>query len=108
MAMVANGVPAGTFTVTTADGTVFTAQLNNDGTYKDTAADGSVMAEGTWMVRDGKTCFTPTTEGVEPECFTETAPGADGSFTATSDAGDVVTVMPAGAALPPVAPPAEG
>lgn len=97
-ATVANGSGAGTYTVTTADGTEFTAQINEDGTYSDTAADGTVMAEGTWAVTDGKTCFTPTTEGVEPECFTESPAGEDGSFTATSDAGDVVTVRPAVAA----------
>ena len=95
--VVANGTPAGTFTVTAPDGTEFTAQLNEDGTYKDTAADGTTMAEGTWAVTDGKTCFTPTTEGVEPECYTESAMAEDGSFTATADSGDVMTVRPAAA-----------
>lgn len=95
--VVAPAAPVGTFTVTTADGTEFTAQLNEDGTYVDTAADGSTMAEGTYAVTDGKTCFTPTTEGVEPECFTESPVADDGSFTATSDSGDVVTVRPAAA-----------
>ena len=68
------------------------------GTYEVTAADGTVLAEGTWAVTDGKTCFTPTTEGVEAMCYTETAPAADGSFTATPDSGEPVTVRPAAAA----------
>ena len=93
----ANGAPAGTYEVTAADGTVTTSTLNADGTYVDTAADGSVLAEGTWGVVDGKTCFRPFTEGEEAMCFTETAPGADGSFTATPDEGDPVTVRPAAA-----------
>jgi hypothetical protein len=94
----ANGSPPGTYEVTAADGTVTTSTLNADGTYEDTAADGSVLAEGTWAVTDGKTCFTPITEGADAMCYTETAPGADGSFTATPDEGDPVTVRPAGAA----------
>lgn len=94
----ANGSPAGTYEVTAADGTLTTSTLNADGTYVDAAADGSVLAEGTWAVTDGKTCFTPTTEGAEAMCYTETAPAADGSFTATPDSGEPVTVRPAAAA----------
>lgn len=88
----------GAYTVTAADGTVTTSTLNEDGTYTDTAADGTVLAEGTWAVADGKTCFTPTTEGVPAMCYSESAPGADGSFTATPDEGEPVTVAPQAAA----------
>jgi hypothetical protein len=46
-------------------------------------------------VADGKTCFDP--DGDEgPTCYTETAVGADGSFTATPDKGDPVTVKKIG------------
>lgn len=97
--------------VTTANGTVtpMTAQvmggdgpqglstLNADGTYQDLDAEGGVVAEGTWAVVEGKTCFTPTTEGVDPQCWTESEPAEDGSFTATSDGGDEVTVTPVAA-----------
>lgn len=93
----ANGSAVGTYTVTGPDGTKGTSVLNADGTYSDTAADGTVT-EGTWAVVEGKTCFTTKEEGAKPECWTEAAPGADGSFTATSDAGDTVTVAPAAAA----------
>ncbi|HSG33730.1 MAG TPA: hypothetical protein VLA37_04285 [Sphingomonadaceae bacterium] len=90
----ANGSPAGVYDATAPDGTVTTSTLNADGTYTDTDASGAVIAEGTWAVTDGKTCFSPTTEGATAMCYTETAPGADGSFTATPDEGDPVTVTP--------------
>jgi len=93
----ANGSAAGTYTVVAADGTTGTSVLNADGTYTDTGADGKV-AEGTWAMVDGKTCFTGKEEGAKPVCWTESAPGADGSFTATSDSGETVTVKPAPAA----------
>lgn len=99
----ANGSPPGSYTVTAANGTVTTTELKADGTYVDTAADGTVVAEGSWTVTDGKTCFTPTTEGVDAMCYTETAPAADGSFTATPDEGDPVTVAPAASGAEPTA-----
>ncbi|MFO6447427.1 hypothetical protein ACLBKU_09820 [Erythrobacter sp. NE805] len=88
----ANGSPAGTYTVVDAKGTEGTSVLNADGTYVDTAADGAVT-EGRWAVVDGRTCFTAG-EGKLPTCWTESAPGADGSFTATSENGESVTVKP--------------
>lgn len=97
VATVANGSPVGTFEATSADGTVGTTVINADGTYTDSDADGKVTVEGTWAVVDGKTCFTPTTEGEKPMCFTESAPAADGSFTATPDEGEAVTVRPVAA-----------
>lgn len=101
----ANGSPAGAYEATAVDGTVTTTTLNADGTYTDVDAEGATVAEGTWAVTDGKTCFTPTTEGVDAMCYTETAPAADGSFTATPDEGDPLTVRPKAAA--PDAAPAE-
>jgi len=103
----ANGSPAGAYEVTAADGTVTTTTLNADGTYADVDGEGTTVAEGTWAVADGKTCFTPTTEGVTPMCYTESPPAADGSFTATPDEGDPVTVRPAAAAAPAEGTPAE-
>ena len=100
----ANGSGPGTYEVTAADGTVTTAVLNADGTYTDMDADGAVTAEGSWAVVDGKTCFTPTTEGMEAMCFTESAIAADGSFTATADDGTVVTVRPSATAAADAAP----
>jgi hypothetical protein len=90
----ANGSPAGTYDVTAKDGTKSQSILNADGTYTDNAG-GKNPVHGTWNVVDGKTCFDP--DGDEGRtCWTETAPAADGSFTATSDKGEVVTVKKAG------------
>lgn len=80
--------------VSNADGPQGMSTLNADGTYQDLGADGEVVAEGTWEVVDGKTCFTSSDEGSEAVCWTEGAPNEDGSFTATSDAGEEVTVTP--------------
>lgn len=89
----ANGSPPGMYEVTAADGTVTRSELRADGTYTDFAADGGEDVTGTWSVVDGKTCFDP--DGDDPAtCYTETAPGADGSFTATPDEGEAVTVKP--------------
>lgn len=103
----ANGSAAGTYIITGPDGTESTSTINADGTFTGTGPDGSVM-EGTWAVVDGKTCFTTKEEGATPECWTEAAPGEDGSFTATSDAGNTVTVRPAPAAEPAATAAAEG
>jgi hypothetical protein len=101
LAMVtANGTAPGTFMVTAADGTTTTTILNEDGTYLDLAEDGSTVAEGSWSVVDDKTCFMPVTEGVETMCYSESEPGTDGSFTATPDEGEPVTVTPAGSDQP--------
>ena len=97
----ANGSPPGVYEATAADGTVTIATLNADGTYTDTDDAGATVAEGTWAVTDGKMCFSPTTEGVAPMCYTESPPAEDGSFTATPDEGDPVTVRPAAPAAVP-------
>ena len=66
--------------------------LNADGTYVDKDSKGKEV-KGTWAVKDGKTCFTPT--GQSEECYSESPVGADGSFTATSAKGETVTVKKA-------------
>jgi hypothetical protein len=86
----ANGSTPGTYEVTHKDGTKGQTVLAADGSYTDTDSKGKAT-KGTWNVTDGKTCFDP--DGDEgPTCYTETAVGADGTFTATSDKGDTVTV----------------
>lgn len=91
----ANGAPSGSATVTTVDGEPLgKTDLNADGTYQDYNPDGELVAEGTWAVVDGKTCFEPTTEGVGAMCWTESEQAEDGSFTATPDEGDPVIVTP--------------
>jgi hypothetical protein len=86
----ANGSPPGTYDVTAKNGTTSHTVLNPDGTYTDDAG-GKKPVHGTWKVTGGKTCFDPDGDA-GPTCFAETPVGADGTFTATSDKGEVVTV----------------
>jgi hypothetical protein len=83
---------AGTYEVTTKDGTKFTSTLNPDGTYQDTDAAGKVSEKGMWADKDGKTCIDP--EGDEAgTCYTVGAAQADGTQVATPDDGsDPVTI----------------
>ncbi len=83
----------GDFEVETADGKMAKTTINADGTYIDTGPDGKEI-KGKFAMKDGKECFDP--DGDEAEaCWTSTKPGADGSFTSTSDKGETVTVTPA-------------
>ena len=90
-ATVANGSPAGAYEVTAKDGSVRTATLNADGTYEDTDATGKVLEEGTWAVKDGKDLLRRRRRGRRSDVLgREAAPGADGSFTATSADGRAI------------------
>jgi hypothetical protein len=85
--------PAGTYEVSDAAGKVLgTTTINADGTYADQMT-GAPRVAGIVKLVDGQTCFDPSGKA-EPECFTDSAPGADGSFTATDAKGVVVTVRP--------------
>jgi hypothetical protein len=86
-----NAAP-GTYEVTMADGSMMTATLAEDGTYTDTV-DGEVTETGVWAIVGEKTCFTPA-EGSEgtPMCYSDSPMGEDGTFTATPDEGDPITV----------------
>ncbi|UNU42287.1 hypothetical protein EAO27_05875 [Sphingopyxis sp. YF1] len=82
----------GSYDVKMADGSAATTVINADGTYVDTDAKGGT-AKGRFAVKDGKDCFDP--DGDEGEtCWTVSAAGADGSFTATDPKGTTVTVSP--------------
>ena len=83
----------GDYDVKTADGKMAKTTINADGTYVDTGPDGK-ESKGKIAMKDGKECFDP--DGDEGElCWTSAKPGADGSFTSTSDKGETVTVTPA-------------
>lgn len=85
--------PAGTYEVLDATGKVQgTTTINADGTYAEQMA-GAGRVAGIVKLADGKTCFDPSGKAPE-ECFTDSAPAADGSFTATDAKGVVVTVRP--------------
>lgn len=87
-----SGPAPGTYDVKMADGSMGSTIINADGTYSDTDAKGKVV-KGKFAHKDGKDCFDP--DGADPEmCWTTEAPGADGSFKATSADGTVVTVSP--------------
>jgi hypothetical protein len=89
----AASLAAGTYGVFDASGKqVGTTTINADGTYRD-ENPGKLPVAGVWAIKDGKTCFDPS--GKDPEeCYTDSAPGADGSFTATDAKGAVLTIKP--------------
>jgi hypothetical protein len=92
--LTANGSPPGTYEVTMKDGSKGQTTLSADGTYVDKNSNGT-ESKGTWNVAGGKTCFDP--EGDEGAmCYTESETAADGTFTATPDKGDPVTVKKVG------------
>lgn len=82
----------GDYDVKMADGTMGMTTINADGSYVDTDAKGK-QVKGKFAHKDGKDCFDP--DGDETEtCWTVSAPGADGSFTAKAADGTTVTVSP--------------
>ena len=85
---------AGTWDTTMADGTVFTAVLDADGTYQDIDTDGAVMERGTWEERpDGTACFDSEGGNDTVVCFTIGEEQADGSIVVTPDNGtDKLTI----------------
>lgn len=87
-------VAAGDYTVTYSDGSG-PFSIDADGNWTSTDDDGN-PTEGTSEIVDGKICFTTAGEEAA-ECWTNEAPGEDGSFSSTSDAGETVTVTPVAA-----------
>ena len=94
----ANGSLPGTFEVVGSDGEAgLQSVLREDGTYTDLGEDGAILGEGSWAVTEGKTCFTfQSDEGEETDCWSESEPAEDGSFTATNDDGETITVRRVG------------
>jgi hypothetical protein len=81
----------GTYEVTMKDGSKEITVIKEDGTYEDQDLDGKVTETGKWTNSDGKSCFYPD-GGKDVECSTGTPIGPDGTFTATPEKGDPVTV----------------
>ena len=95
-AMAAGGTmpAAGDYTVYSADGKENAkVKIAADGGYRHTMT-GKLATAGVVKMEGGKTCFHPS-GGKAPTCYVDSAPGADGSFTATMDDGTVMTVKPA-------------
>lgn len=96
-AMAPDGQPAaGSYDVTYADGSTGQVTMTADGTYS--GVQGDVTTTGTVAEVDGKTCFDPAGDDTAAVCWTESEAAADGSWTATNDAGETVTVKRAAAA----------
>jgi len=86
----ASEVTPGTYNVAWDDGTTSVFTLNEDGSYASTR-DGE-SEEGTSAIVDGKICFSPSVEGAETDCWSNSEVAADGSFTSVSDDGQTVTL----------------
>jgi hypothetical protein len=82
----------GTYSVTEIDGTKVTTVLAADHTYSNTI-HGRRSEVGAWSIVGGKACFTPS-EGVgaQARCYNDGRPAKDGSFIATPDKGEPITV----------------
>jgi hypothetical protein len=92
----ASNATPGTYQVTQADGSTRTTVLGTDHSYTDTVG-GEVVEKGSWATVGGKTCFTPSEgEGAVAMCYSDSPIGEDGTFTATPDEGDPITVKKVG------------
>lgn len=82
----------GTYEVTYTDGTTARMTSAEDGTFS--SITGNTAITGTVTSVDGKACFDAYADDEGAMCWTagETAP--DGSWIATSDSGETVTVRP--------------
>jgi len=81
---------AGSYEVALEDGTVLSSFLAEDGTFIESVG-GEVTSSGNWTDEDGKICFEPS--GDQPAmCYTVGDIADDGTFTATPDQGDPITV----------------
>ncbi|RVQ67037.1 hypothetical protein EKN06_08875 [Croceicoccus ponticola] len=94
VAAIDGGSSAGTFEVTSADGsTKLTQVLAEDGTLTSTDAEGKVVT-GTWTLDKPAHYCSKQSDESEMTCYTETL-AEDGKWTATNDAdpADVWTVV---------------
>jgi hypothetical protein len=83
---------AGSYELTMKDGTKATSTLAADGTYMDMDAAGKQTEKGKWEQRpDGKVCFTQDGK-TETTCYSVGPTQPDGTFVATPDKGDPLTV----------------
>ena len=83
---------AGTYEVTAADGTVTRQTVNADGTYVDSDLEGNETQRGTWRQQGDQLCYDPDGPDVE-ECWIGGAPGADGTFEATTADGSATATV---------------
>lgn len=93
MATAPDGGPvAGTYEVTNADGESWTTTINADMTYSQTM-NGEEVETGTMRMQDNMTaCFDPAGEEEGESCSTSMV-AEDGTWTASNDEGEEVTVV---------------
>lgn len=84
---------AGTYDATYADGRVTSTTIDDQGGYV-TMENGAEIERGTVVETNGQTCYNSAAEGAAPKCWTQGEPAQDGSFIATSDDGEQITVTP--------------
>lgn len=85
---------AGVYEVHLSNGVVRISHMKPDGSFADTL-DGKEVDTGYWSVADGKVCFDhrgPDGSVKRSGCYRPSAPAADGTFTATPEAGPTVTL----------------
>ena len=87
----------GTYELTTSEGAVNTLILAEDGMYT-SMAEGREPLSGTWAVVGGRACFTPIGVEAMPTCYTDGPLGEDGSWTATPEEGEPITIRKIGEA----------
>lgn len=90
-----NAIQPGSYDVVDKDKKSTTLMIAADNSY--TFTDDKGPHKGTVAMKDGKACYDPEEDKVPTMCWTSAKPGADGSWTATSDDGQAVTVKRAAA-----------
>lgn len=72
------------------DGSVYTTQLDADGTYRD-YSNGELVQTGTWKrSEDGSLCFTPAAENRYGACWETEGLEDDGTMRATNASGKAI------------------
>jgi hypothetical protein len=84
-------VEAGDYTFVDKDKKEGKLSIAADNTYSVTWPDGTT-AKGTVSIKDGKGCYDEEGDKTPTLCWKNDPPAADGTWTATSDDGQVVTV----------------
>ena len=85
-----NAFQPGTFNIVDKDKKSATLTTAADNTFTFTTEKG--VQKGTVAVKDGKYCYDPEGDKDPSMCWTNGKPAADGTWTATSDDGQTVTV----------------
>ena len=72
------------------DGAIYTTFFDPGGVYRD-FKNGEPLQSGTWERReDGRLCFTPESEELGGECWTNDELDTDGTMRTTSDSGRTI------------------